>query len=838
MIFRRLSAFVVLSIALLCLGTQVPANGAGTPLDNREHPRLWLSSSTTPELRTRLAGPLKAQFQEFVRFVDSEFDTVSGAGDYYFGIRNYGFLYVLGPVSGVSYGHTQAQYGAKAAELLRNFVAGGGGVSGSEGDATIQLFATGYDWLYPLLNGADRSAIVGRLKTIATQPAGPGGNKSAFHHREIKERMLYVLAGLVYANDGIDDADANARLSEYSSYISGDGGTQSAENFIAGRDGGVSVGMSYAVNGVSDGLAISTIQFDDAWRTAHGTSRDIAFSNTNLIRYLPQWVAYSVTPFKRPDGAQILYPTHEMDRGSPSALYFDLPVTVSSARLYRDIDPQMAGLAEWLTQNQTAPVPTSGTLARRSAVLGNFLFNPGNVTPLSPVDLNLPLTKLFRGLGWLAMRTGWTDPGDTQVTFIASPFTRKPAYANVDQGSFTIDRNGPLAIHAGSGIHHSFIETARGYNTIMFTNPQEPVGSWPEYWDMGGQRGLFAIPAGVSNVVRGSQWDIGGIKRQDLYDNTAAHDYDYAFADVTRAYNGPANFDAYNTQKVKQFSRQFVYFRRATAGDSDRIIVFDRTETIGTQFEKRWLFHPPGKQNGTRSFTISGASNVTAGPSRNGTTAGKQTYSQPDVVTITNTENGSNGRLFWKPLLPASRVIVEVGGPDSSGKYDTAGSHEFEDAYGKQQIDFGSYQLANSQYVGHYTLELQPASVSLNDLFLNVFEATTPSQGSLTTTTLINGPKTVGAAIGDRMALFNRTEGYVANDTITVSRGGTYRVLFCDLQPGMNYTINGQAVVAGSGGTAYLTINVASGGTISISSTGVVTQAAPGAPTGVRIIRQ
>jgi len=838
MIFRRFSALGVLCIATICLWTEVRTHGSGTPLDNREHPRLWLSSSSIPELKTRLAGPVKTQFQDFVRFVDSEFDGVSGTGDYYYGIRNYGFLYALGPVSGISYAHTQAQYGAKAVELLRNFVAGGGGVSGSEGDATIQLFAAGYDWLYPLLSGADRSAIVTKLKAVATQPAGPGGNKSAFHHREIKERMLYILAGLVYANDGIDDADANARLAAYSSFISGDGGTQPAENFIAGTDGGVSVGMSYAVNGVSDGLVISTLQFNDAWRTAHGTTRDIAFTNTNVLRYLPQWVAYSVMPFQRPDGAQILYPTQEMDRGSASAQYFDLPVSVSSMRLYRDIDPQMAGLAEWLTQNQTAPVGTSGTLARRSAVLGNFLFNPGNVTPMSPADLNLPLSRLFRGLGWLAMRTGWTDPSDTEVTFIASPFTRKPAYANVDQGSFTIDRNGPLAIHAGAGIHHPFIETARGYNTIMFTNPSEPVGPWPEYWEMGGQRGLFAIPKGMSDLVRGSQWDIGGIKRSDLYDGTAAHDYDYAYADVTRAYNGPANADAYNTQKVRQFTRQFVYFRRASAAESDRIIVFDRTETVGTQFEKRWLFHPPGRQSGARTFTVSGASGTSAGPSRNGSTAGKQTYVQPDVITVTNTENGSNGRLFWKPLLPANRILVEVGGPDSSGKYDTAGSHEFEDAYGKQQIDSGSYQLANSQYVGHYTLELQPANASLADLFLNVFEASTPSQASLTVTTLINGPKTVGAAIGDRMALFNRAEGYISSDSVTVSRGGSYRVLLCDLQPGMNYTVNGQVVVAGSGGTAYVSLNVAGGGAINIAATGVVAQVAPSAPTGVRILKQ
>ena len=837
MTFRRFCAFSALSVVILCLWTQVPVRGAGTPLDNREHPRLWLSSSTIPELKTRLAGAQRPQFQEFVKFLDSEFASVTGSGDYYYGIRNYGFLYALGPVSGVSYGHSQAQYGAKAAELLRALAADARGVAASEGDAHVQLMAAGYDWCYSLLSASDKAAVVSRLKEIASKPYGPGSNRNSFHHREIKERMLYILAGLAYANDGIDDADAAARLATYSTHIAGDGGTFPAENFVAATDGGVSVGLGYTVNGASDGLSISGIQFNEAWRTANGLSRDAVFAPNNNFRYFPQWVAYMVMPFKRPDGMRVLYSTHQTERGTPAWMFADLPVTVSAGRLYKDIDPKMAGLAEWLAQNQTGLIGTSGTLARRSAVLGDFIFNPGGVTPQSPESLGLPLTKLFRGLGWLVMRTGWTDEGDTVVTLSASPFTRKPSYANNDHGAFTIDRNGPLAVNAGTGAHHPFQESTRAYNTITFTDPNEPVGSWPEYWDMGGQRLLFSIPRGISEMVKSSQWDIGGIKRQDLFNGEQGHDYDYVQADLTRGFNGPANTDAYNTAKVRLYTRQLVNFRRLSSGTSDQIIVFDRTESVGAQFEKRWLLHPPGRQDGARSFAVTGHSGVSPGPSRSGSTAGKQTYMQPDVVTVTNTDNGSNGRLFWKPLLPANRILVEVGGPDSTGKYMNAASHEFEDGYGKQQSSGGTYYPHNSQYVGHYTLELQPAvKTSLAELFLNVLEVTTPAQPALSTTALISGTRTVGASIGNRMAIFNRSEGYISSDAFPVARAATYKVLFGDLQPGMGYNINGQVVTASQGGTAYVTLSVGAGGTISIAATGTVTALAPAAPTGVRIV--
>jgi hypothetical protein len=823
----------VLTAALAVSGAQQLLRGASAPMSAGSHPRLLLNADELPALRAKLSGPLRPDFQEFVSYVDSSFGTAASDSEYYYFMRDYAFLYVVGNVSGVTYGRSMSEYGAKAVELLKKIAAGG-----LTGDPAIHTMATTYDWVYPLLSASDKTMVVQALKTAAFKPGGPGGGRSAFHHREIKDRLNYILAGMAFANDGVDNAEANARLSMYPTYVTGDGGVQPARNFIAGAEGGVSVGQGYAVNGTGgDGLVMTEMQFTEMWRTANGLSLAATYAGENSFRYYAQWMTYALTPYKNTYGDYLLYSGHFMDRGTVARGFAEMATILGSARLYKSIDPSMAGLAQWL-MNETGDVDNSGVTGKRKAVLANFIFNPGNVTPRSPEQLNLPLSKWFRGTGWLAMRSGWSDVTDTMVTFTASPFTRSPAYANLNQGSFTIDRGGPLAIHAGRGVHHAFSDLSRAYNTITFPNPGEPTGSWPEYWDMGGQRGYFKVPAGLSEYTKGSEWDIGGIKGVDQYDGSAAHDYDYVSSDLTRAYNGPANNEQYNTSKVRLFSRQLVYFRRETAGGPDRVIVFDRTETTGSQFDKRWMFHPPGRDDGARSFVISGHSGVTAGPSRNGSTEGKRTFTQPDLITVTNNIAPHNGRLFWKPLLPANRIIVEVGGPNSSGQYSTSTSHEYETAYGKQDIASGNYGPSLSQWVGHYSLELQPSADTLFDLFLNVLEATTPAQASISPTTMVSGPKTVGAAIGSRMAIFNRTEGYIASDSLTVPTGGTYRVLLCDLQPGMVYTVNGASVTAGPAGTAYATLTLGSNGTLQIAATGAVVQLAPRAPTGVRIVTQ
>jgi hypothetical protein len=217
----------------------------------------------------------------------------------------------------------------------------------------------------------------------------------------------------------------------------------------------------------------------------------------------------------------------------------------------------------------------------------------------------------------------------------------------------------------------------------------------------------------------------------------------------------------------------------------------------------------------------------TAGPSRNGSTSGKWTYTGATQVTATNTMNGSNGKVFLTPLLPANRKIVKVGGPNSSGVSYTSDSHEAEDSFGVQgPIQDPQGALTNTQYAGQYRIEIIPNTPSLYDTFLNVVEATDANIASATPTVMVSGANMVGARVGDRIAVFNNQEGILGSGDFIIDSAGTYKILISDLNPSTNYSIaigsNSQSVTTTTAGTVYLSATVAANTKVSLFTTSQV----------------
>jgi hypothetical protein len=192
-------------------------------------------------------------------------------------------------------------------------------------------------------------------------------------------------------------------------------------------------------------------------------------------------------------------------------------------------------------------------------------------------------------------------------------------------------------------------------------------------------------------------------------------------------------------------------------------------------------------------------------------------------VTITNNVAPNNGRLFWKPLLPANRIIVEVGGPNSSGAYVERDEPRVRETPTASRTSHSATTALRwrSGWVST-RLELQPAAkTSTYDVFLNVLEATTTAQGAISATTLVNGTKTVGAAIGQRIAIFNRFEGYISRTRSQCRPRGNYKVLFCDLQPGMVYSVNGVQCDRHGAGSAYASVSLSGANSpLQITATG------------------
>jgi hypothetical protein len=85
-----------------------------SPIGRHEHPRIWLTQATLPNLRVKLSGPFRPEYQRFVSSLDSMFGAVETLPSASSQILNYAFVYRIGVVPGIGYAHSPAEYGAKA----------------------------------------------------------------------------------------------------------------------------------------------------------------------------------------------------------------------------------------------------------------------------------------------------------------------------------------------------------------------------------------------------------------------------------------------------------------------------------------------------------------------------------------------------------------------------------------------------------------------------------------------------------------------------------------------------------------------------------------------------
>ncbi|MGE0593009.1 MAG: hypothetical protein AB7G23_07585 [Vicinamibacterales bacterium] len=866
---RRISlAFAVVAVAVVMFGSRGTALTSdtpppGSPLAMGVHPRIYLTPATLPAMRAKLAGDFATEFQRFVQLMDEAAATVvaDSAGwrnaDNFMYALNFAFLYQVDPstVAGAAPAYTKAQYGQIAKQILMQAAAG---------DIDSHIIPVTYDWIYDILTPVEREFVVADMIAMVA----PKEDDNPWDDQPMYRRERWTTSGLAFYGEFTGAGEVNAgnveaarRMNDFVRFIHGDGTSlETANSFVAGDDGGWSQGVGYSTRDAT----FAGLRALEARRTAFGLSRAEVFGDATVYRYYPQWIAALLLP----QGGGKLWRTHSTDDMPVFGSYSGLLHLLSALRLYKGIDNNMAGLAQWLLDTNGS-ITLSTNSANRFYLFGHFIFGE-KVQAKSPSEAGIPLSKHFESYGDLYMRTKWTanwvDAGDTFVGLSAARWARPTAYWQPANPSFTIDRGGPLVITAGTAGHQHYHHTAWSGNTMLFVDMNEDL-SYSSNWDMGGHRQAFDAALSTDYLQPGSQWDVGGMKRVQLFQpGDQARDFDYVLSDATRVYNGPYNIDRVNTSKVARFTRHFVYFRPAAAGQTDRIVVFDRTETTGTEFEKRFLFHP------SRRPTIGGTA-LPNQPVRGGSGEGKTTYtgSGNADISMVNNEDGSSGRLWVTPLLPASRNVVLVGGPNSLGEWSkpvnktdpTEPSHEFENPYGFPNPDRNNYGLAEAQYVGQYRVEIIPTASALQTDFLNVFEAGGLANAK-SSTGYVSGQNYRGVRVGDRIAVFATTaaveyngdqERGIASGDFTIDQAGSYRVLLTDLAPNLQYdvAVAGQTnrFTSSAQGTIYVGVNAAVGTRVSVVAREPIPElppppvppaapstSAPSAPRNLRILAE
>jgi hypothetical protein len=426
---------------------------------------------------------------------------------------------------------------------------------------------------------------------------------------------------------------------------------------------------------------------------------------------------------------------------------------------YRQMDPDIAGLSSWLLKNRFQP-KRSYTKSNDRIVFYYFIPDDPSVTPLSPNDLSLALTKYFPGLGLVVMRTGFSNQNDTFSYFFSSSFWRD-SHQDFLRNSFVIEKRGPLALNTGSGGHSQYGSATLSSNNIIFL----PAG-WQNSNEQGSQKGGYRQIYDLEDIVKTSQdrsrqYYVGGVTKI-----AGNQDFDYVLGDAGAAAYPYASF----------YQRSFVYLRPKNIDESDYFVVFDRTERTDLAGETRWLLHS-GFQPAIGGQEVLIDQNVSRYENFTG------------LITIDNSNPyypEASGRLFGKIILPGKSEIYLIKPPLTSGNAQRTAnlptSHK--------NIEIVTEEEAF--YKGRYRLEVIPTEAKTDHHFLTVFQTAKASQPSMTEVYEVNANTMLGVFINDpaipRVILFSKDQQGSSVSSVTYTAGYSAnlsgRHLLADMEPG------------------------------------------------------
>jgi len=799
----------------------------GSPLAKNKHPRLHITEATLPDFQARITKDYRSEYQLFVNWVDSVFNTDN---DLAAGLMadNHALIFLLGPIPGITYQHTMSEYGARAIQIMLNRVANGSLIIPNRGYFWTDEYAKmarAYDWTWSLMTTQERTTIGNWIADAGISASQNSNGVDAQGKVNNLWSSAYYGAwfpwyyGLSIYGDGIRDADAQTLVDLFEERML-NGKWLDAQNWIGLTHGGIS---QIGIYGLWE--QVTHIQHIDGWRTATGEnyfSQGTSISAEYTSQYYPQFLLYRIGPHGKANPSraggyewkiikQGESSSPNLDVGYPTAAVRVNEVLASSGTFLKDANPTMAALNRWLLDNRTGD-----KMAYPNINIFQLLWGDRSVPAQSPQQLGLPTSQFFEGLGMAVMRTGFESVNDTAIVVMAPPYQLTGHdwlnYSGTPQG-FTIDKYGPLALRLEAFYRSDSAKSNRN-NQMRFTDPMtNPDGGFiPE----------ISSARDVRNYAPGSIYDIGGMKRTE-FDAT----HDYLYMDYTKYYL---------PTRVSKYTRQFVYLKPPTNTESDYIVIFDRAQTARPDIIKRWeissAYSP--QVNGTQTLVREG----------------KWEYTNADQIAISNNigidpysnvNYEGHGRLFVKSLLPEQKKIVKIGGPGHEFELDDGTTTGYVDA----DVDQAYLRdpLAGAYYTGTYRTDIVALGNNSQENFLHVLQtadANNPIQSTaMTSTKRVDGDTMVGAHImddrlGHKVAMFSRTEANQARVAYSISASAPVLHLIADLAPFGTYDVYQDSkrlatLPASEAGT--LSFNSQGGGSFQISSNAlpptVVASAAP-----------
>ncbi|MFQ6040656.1 MAG: heparinase II/III family protein [Candidatus Poribacteria bacterium] len=534
----------------------------------------------------------------------------------------------------------------------------------------VRGLSMAYDWLYDDLTDKQKQKYGRRIIECAK------ACYDTWRHTELNNHVYLEYGPILYAGialfeEGIDDATAEQLLLDGMQLLLD--GFIPAHALLA-QDGGWYESMSYH--------AFFTMEYAhllELWQ--HATGEQV-WSGSGGLQGDAHWLVYNARPW---NDSRV----HVADIGHSSSQ--DLGIAWYLPLLWAR---HQDGVARFWTEKLKSRA-LAGHKSGKKYALSPYMWWPyivwyDETVPIVPRE-ELPLARLFRGVGWVSMRGSWT-PDASFALFICSDWWG--GHQHCDNNSFVIHKYAPLAIDSGvydAGPHRAnYSARTIAHNTITVYDPEEEFfgGTWGQSGKTrtvndGGQ--LYTpSPPGVAACGPGTEFDRGDIIAYEL-----TPWYTYVVGDATRSYS---------SSKVKEFKRAFLHLR------PDLFVVFDRVESTNAEFVKRWLLH---------------------------------SINEPVIDGKTITLKNGQGSLTCRTVYPSRVQIVAIGGP----------GHEFE-------VNGQNFPASkNDPEAGSWRVEVSPSQPAKRDYFLHVLRTsgTTPIVPS---TELLRTENSLGVRIVDEGQIY------------------------------------------------------------------------------------
>lgn len=741
----------------------------GSPLAKGEHPRIFVTSSKLPQLKTKILNYYQSDLQNFITHLDEMLHIPPGTGDLeewndiIGAARSYAFLYLIDPMSipGIASQYSRQKYGKKAIDLAL-FLAenlpdrwtethhGAKNLATDKGGLASLALQVVYDWTHDLSTEEDRRRIADRLMSLWNNRYDSKKVKLENHYAT----NVHVYAGaLCFYGDTdlgpIYTTKANEMMRSFHDvFLRRQLGV--AEKLFEGSSDWIE-GDSYSQDSYTGIMLLAA---------AAGSAMGERYFETNpWLRYAPLFLYYNIMPM--PYKGEYFFSQQNTSSVIDVRDQFTSAIMNMSASMLENVDPQLSGFAAWFTQKSPYGLQVENYKYNDPHLFDlfyKFLMGSSHIAPKSPEASNIPLSARLGQMH--AMRSDHSLEDATLIQFFCPKFWYENGHNEQEQGAFNIHRFGTLAISAANSKNagKELPRVDKNGKGFVQNNIFGLGGSDFELApDMEDAKGMADTP---DRFYNGAPEHIGTVEAREYLQGL----YDYINYNYTNSYKGGS--------RASLARRALVYLRGPV--NHEYVVVMDR---VNSPHEKYFVIHTPTEPIALEKQWL---------PKLQGhwTSTGR-------TISVVNRIDRAHGQMYLTSVFPEKIEMHKFGGP----------GHEWVWADG-MPLDYDPQRFSEkaAYLLSSYTLQIR----SQNNQFLTVMQVGDANTiGKKASVQALSGKDWIGVLLGqERVVVFSKSENLLSNISYQVSSLKPVQHLLTELVPQKPFSVlkSGNIVATGSTG--------------------------------------